>query len=461
VSDRQLSSNYKIALFSSSFKSFKEAKELFISNVEKLEIDVTFLASDNHSIKQEKFNELKLKSIVRKFHALYHDAQLWHKRNLTIAYKLRALSTFGSKTQQIKSQNFMGLGFSHNYKIKNYFIRAIANKYCISLLHIFIHQLLFRFQYLISDKSLFNFDAFIFLYGGRISAEEDFLIWVSNYKGIDSIAIQENWDNLSSKKFLFQHPKTFITWGAQSTFHLRKFHNFRGEVRELGSLRLQQFYQFESINRVVSSRVTSSTDEIIKNDVLKILLIGTGDGTHDSDLLRSTLKFVSHLSAVAVKNYVFIYRPHPFTRNAIKNDQLLEYKGKIVVEIPQLDESNSYRLNLLKEASIVISLYSTVILEASILNKVTIIPSFIAAKYEYSTYDFLYESAHFMGLKSLNNLHNFATEIDYFNFLLNFTGIKPDKNRLSYVNFCCSNIDTSRELLQLLSEKAKEKNDML
>jgi len=453
----QLSSKYKLGLFLSSFKSYRELNELLIKDLEKLDMQLNILVPMNFTVTQKNFSPIKLSFVLRKFHTLYHDALLWRNRDLTIAYKLRAMLAFGSRSQKKQSRNFMGIKQSENFKIKKYIVKGFSNKISIIVLQILIKKL-FLFQYLMNDKQLFDFNLYLFLYGGRTSAEEDFLLWVCDYRGIDSIAIQENWDNLSSKKILFQHPDTFVTWGPQSTSHLRKLHNYQGEVREFGSLRLQQFYRPKLIDSSTGFDQTNSKNDISASKKMKILLIGTGDGTHDYDLLKSTLKFIHNYPAELKTNYIFIYRPHPYTRNRIEDEILLEFRGKILIDTPKLDENNSYRLNVLQNASIVVSLYSTVILEASILNKVTIIPSFIAKDYRHSTYDYLYESAHFKDLQSLVNLHNFATETDFFNFLLTFTGVKADDKRLTCVRYCCSNLDTSKEISHMLLDKIKVKN---
>lgn len=449
----QSSSKYQLALFCPSLKSYGEIDELLLKDLVKLEIQLLIIAPIDFTVKQKNSYKIDLNPVLRKVHALYHSSLLWRKRDLTIAYKLRALSAFGSKAQQANSKNFMGFEFAHNSKLKRYIVKSFSTKIGIVLLKFVITELLFRLQYLISYKNLSNFDLFLFSYGGRTSVEEDFLLWACNQKEVDTIAIQENWDNLSSKKFLFQYPKTFITWGPQSTFHLRKFHNYQGEVREFGSMRLNQFYQHNSQKRSIQPRRNLQKIESNASAKIGILLIGTGDGTHDSDLLKSAFKFISNCPVGFKDDFFFIYRPHPYTRNRIGDDNLISYQGKILVDIPRSDESNDYRFNLLEQVAIVVSLYSTVILEASILNKVMVIPSYIAKEYPYSTHGFLQESEHFRALRSLVNLHNFVTEDDFFSFLLNFEGVKPDEKRLTYVNYCCSEKNTSKELIQFLLEK--------
>ena len=457
MAKNQSSSRYQLALFCPSLKSYREMDELLIKELEKLKIHLLIISPLDFIIKQKHYCRFNLNPILRKVHALYHSSLLWRKRDLTIAYKLRALSAYGTKAEQAKSKNFMGFENTYISKRKRYIVRCFSTKIGIALLKFVIEELLFRIQYVISHKNLINFDLFLFSYGGRTSVEEDFLLWKCNKKGINTIAIQENWDNLSSKKFLFQYPKTFITWGPQSTYHLRKFHNYQGEVCEFGSLRLHQFYQYNSQIRTMQPKRHAKNIESNARSKIVILLMGTGDGTHDSDLLKSVLKFISNCPVELKDDFYFVYRPHPYTRNRIRDDKSISYKGKILIDIPRPDESNNYRFDLLKKTSIVVSLYSTAILEASILNKVMVIPSYIANEYPYSTHGFMQESEHFRALRSLVNLHNFITEEDFFSLLLNFGGVKQDEERLTHVNYCCSEKNTSKEIIKLILDKINPK----
>ena len=72
-----------------------------------------------------------------------------------------------------------------------------------------------------------RFDLILIPYGARMSIEEDFLIWYAKRKRIKTIAIQENWDNLSTKRFIFSQTDYFITWGEQSSNHLKQIQNYQ------------------------------------------------------------------------------------------------------------------------------------------------------------------------------------------------------------------------------------------
>jgi hypothetical protein len=258
-----------------------------------------------------------------------------------------------------------------------------------------------------------NYNLIILPYGGGIDVYLDFVIWYSKRNRIMTLAIQENWDNLSSKSFLLFKPDSFLTWGHQSSSHLRTMQNFSGDICEIGSLRLEKFYTVREKTEFFEDGAKSDLDKSSYN-FLRILVIGTGDGIYD-------LKIIEYLKELEIKPYnlKIVYRPHPFTRIPPNGFARISALSNIIVSQPASDEKTEVRISQILESDFIISLYSTVLLEASILNKKCIIPSFLLPDFIVSGANYIDDSSHYMGMSLLNNLYNARTEknfMDIFKF---------------------------------------------
>jgi hypothetical protein len=301
---------------------------------------------------------------------------------------------------------------------------------------------------LLNSNLKLDLDIIVIPYGARLSIEEDYLVWFAKSKNIKTVAIQENWDNLSSKKFIFIHPDYFITWGKQSTEHLVRYQEYNGKTLELGCIRMQQFYA----NSIKQEITTESSFKIKKNFQHRdkhILIIGNGS-FHDIDLLVAVSNFIQK-NLEQSKKMFFVFRPHPLARHDFSR-RIKEFNSaQIKIEFPSATEKNSYRTKLIEESILVIGFYSTVLLESLILGKVVAIPSFLGWNYKYNPAKFLSESAHYSGIKDMKNVYNLETYNQFDKFLLNQPTYSEDFHANLKVNYCCENKDTTFEITNFLN----------
>jgi hypothetical protein len=179
--------------------------------------------------------------------------------------------------------------------------------------------LCFIFEKFMSRHLPKNISVVMLPYTGGISSEWDFLVWYYKSLKIKTLAIQENWDNLSSKQFLFQHPSNFATWARQSSSHLRTIQNFKGTINEIGCIRVQGFYE----NRHQLNKKPSAPEKYIEHDFLSILVIGIGDPLSDLKLLTSLSGYIEEKSDKLshrgcndhAKSYIIYLKEHSYGKN--------------------------------------------------------------------------------------------------------------------------------------------------
>jgi len=411
-------------------------------NIKKLYFKLTPVSTLSYVL--ERFD-----SFLRKIHILLHFALIWSNRNSTLNFKMKAYNMFGTR-QQAKAHS----SFAVYEKLRMNFFERILVKFFGNLLGIYLLDklvlLLFRIKRLFEPGLLKDLDCLLVMHGGRICIEQDYLIWFARLNCIKTIAIQENWDNLSSKTILYQHPDFFATWGKQSTSHLKQIHNFQGITFEIGSRRLNVFFSYRK--RLLEEKKTMNDYAIKSVDTSKkILLIGSGDGQHDYIVAQECMRIINDHAESFHSEFSIIYRPHPLSPDLEENSQRLKTLYGVFIDKPSNNEVDEYRLDLILQSELVISLYSTMLLESCILNRVCMVPSFIQGTWNFQTKNFLDTAEHYLGMSNLDGLLNPESFKEFVDIL-----VKIEKNELHPINntdlleWFCADVDSIASLCNLL-----------
>ena len=425
----------------------KEYKEFFPFSDLSTDYEIRPIFGKTIFAQDQKFVQVRFFKFTRKIHAIIHYCIMWHRRFSSLAFKLRAYQYFGTKNEIIATSNF-GLYDGRKHKtLTTLFVRVFGNKIGIIVLTRLL-ELCFRIE---SKRKYNNFNLekslLLLPYHGGISLEFDFLVWLSKRFGIQSVAIQQNWDNVSSKSFLFQHPTRFLTWGKQSSSHLRTIQAYRGEIEEIGCFRINEFYR-EKLE--IESRSDGLRKAENSTGKLKILIVGTGPGTYDHEIIKMAIKTMEDSS---IKDYELTYRPHPYLVSKSGIGQPLTKIQGLKFNIPGNDEKTSQRIKIIKESDVVISIYSTVLLEATILNKPCIIPAFVTGPKGYSTGYFLDDLSHYAGLSSLDTIYVADSTIEFLKLLDKLTleeSLIYTSEKL--LNWFCTNTNTSKKIKEIINK---------
>jgi len=390
----------------------------------------------------------KLLGSLRRVHLFYHFALIWKHRNATLNYKLRAYCMFGTNKQFSEYSSFAIYKDLRVNLILRIAVKGAGNFFIIYFLRKFLF-LCFAIGKVYDDEILNNINVMLFMYGARISLEQDYLVWISKRKKLKTVFIQENWDNLSSKTIMMEHPEFFATWGAQSTSHLKNIHKFNGTAWEIGSVRLNAHFKIrtEKYKTHLAIDGSSKTNTSIK----KLLLIGNGDGQHDFLLAEECARIINKINEKRKSTLRIVYRPHPYGSNLVKNLDKFSDLDNVFVKLPQKGETSEERAAIILDCFAVISLYSTMLLEASILNKLCIIPGFIESNWNYPTPQFVIESEHYKGMDSLDGVYVPKSYIKFEEILLNIeNSFRNVHNSKELLNWFCKDVNSIDSLINLL-----------
>jgi hypothetical protein len=390
----------------------------------------------------------QFEDFLRKIHTLLHLALIWKNRNSTLNFKMKAYNMFGTR-QQAKSHS----SFASYEKLRmSFYERMLVKLFGNSLGVNFLDKLVllfFRIKSLFEPGLLKDLDCLLVMHGGRICIEQDYLIWFARLNSIKTIAIQENWDNLSSKTILYQHPDFFATWGKQSTSHLKQIHDFQGITCEIGSRRLNAFFDYR--NLILKGKQNKNGYVNKRSTAKKILLVGSGDGQYDFIIAEECMRIINHHAKSFHSTFSIIYRPHPHSPILEENIQRLKTLSGVYIDKPASHEVDDYRLNLILQSELIISLYSTMLLESCILNKLCIVPSFIKSSWNFPTKKFLDKAEHYLGMSTFDGLLNPDSYEEFVDIL-----IKIEKNELHPINnkdlleWFCADIDSIASLCNLI-----------
>jgi hypothetical protein len=206
----------------------------------------------------------------------------------------------------------------------------------------------------------------------------------------------DNWDNLSSKSIMWEHPDFVATWGEQSRQHACDIQGFSQEqVFVLGTARFSNYVDMRK------AKINSNFN------FEYILFLGTSVPFNEIkclEILNSEIK--KHNSIY--KKLVIVYRPHPYGIN-IKNKISVDHLEFVIID-PELygaaDKFTSieYFPLILKNAKAVIGGLTSMLIEASIFGK-NIVALVHNEKYNIASPHKVYKNfEHVKGIEKLPNL---------------------------------------------------------
>ncbi len=184
----------------------------------------------------------------------------------------------------------------------------------------------------------------------------------SKKQGIKTFALIDNWDNLSTKSVMPEHPNFVGVWGEQSKNHAIEIQNFKAEqCKVIGSARYQEYFNLR--NKELKSHF----------DFDYILFLGTSWNWNEEEVIKTLDTFISENSKLNEK-YKIVYRPHPY-----RQGKTSEIKLKNIIFDPQIENilqnkthhftDLNYYPSLIKNAKFVMGGPQTMMIEATIFNK--------------------------------------------------------------------------------------------
>jgi hypothetical protein len=169
------------------------------------------------------------------------------------------------------------------------------------------------------------------------------------------------------------------------------------------------------------------------------------------------MRIINQHAELFRSEFSIVYRPHPHSSGLEENCERLKTIAGVSIDKPSAYEDDDYRLNLIIKSSLTISLYSTMLLESCILNKLCMIPSFISNTWNFPTKKFLDTAEHYLGMSALDGLLNPESCEEFVDILM-----KIDKNDYHPVNnndsleWFCADLDSIKSLCNLIESSFLE-----
>jgi hypothetical protein len=285
-------------------------------------------------------------------------------------------------------------------------------------------------------------------FSGLLSHDFDDYINFFNTFGVYTIAVQENWDHLSSKTFIDSPPNHFCVWGKQSIGHLQIVHSLNPNLATIvGSPRMFPYIQddkFENGN-LVKKEVISNVPKMPY-----ILFCGTGDGRDDFFLLELLIDTLHKSNKLQI-----VYRPHPNRRNNMSDYQIKHLNAcGVIVNLDKISHSVFYHCELVINCELLITSLSTLLVEGLLCNKKVLVPCFSQSELNYDFSESLDTWLHLIGLRSFPNIFISETIKDFNSDILNSIEV-PAKESATSANWICSRVDFSQVLYNLVEKLSK------
>lgn len=236
---------------------------------------------------------------------------------------------------------------------------------------------------------------------GGMTVTDREIINIAEKHSVITFYIFDNWDNLSSKTILWNKPDFIGTWGPQATLHAINIQGISSsKIIELGSARFSNYREVEAIKPLNFPKEFA-------------LFLGV---QQDYDEIRALSRLedeiVSHQEIYG--DLFIVYRPYPGGHQAkefnqdlfsrvILDPQLVEFRIKDA-SIPLKYTDLNYYPSILKNASIIVGGYTTMLLESCFFSKIYLAPAYEESGNLTSPFSVRNNYEHLRGIDSLPNL---------------------------------------------------------
>ena len=384
--------------------------------------------------------------IIRKYSGFMQMLSLWKYRNRSMNQTVRAMASFGNRKQR-ENWNCVVVSEMNISPIKRYIVKigSLGPLYKIlRLIEVVLRNVILYPRW---KNKLNKFDLLIIPFSGHIAMEFGSLVWIASRLRIHSLAVQENWDNLSTKTFITDEPDYFAVWGEQSAGHVRSVHRlFKTKVRIVGSARFSPYLN----NNIGVPLVSNYDGRDVELRQSFILIGGTGDGEDDVLLINASFNAIYELDIQ--ERPLVVYRPHPFTRTLRDHKELNSNFPELLIDSGPKSREFGHHNRLVMSCRILVNHFSTLSIEGLLSNVNVCVPLFLgrkSARYRY--YHILNEWHHMMGLALIPQLLMPKNEIDLKKNIK--LGLKTSPNTLpANIGWICEKVDWSISMKEVIKE---------
>jgi hypothetical protein len=379
----------------------------------------------------------------QKLSVFVRSLELWSNRHISYAHKIRAYNQFGTNKDRTKWLAVVTYNLHNWGSTKRFAVRLLSKQPMLRFLQVV--ERIFRNTYVKRKwaPALSGYTQALIPYAGYVSYEFNNLVWLCRKIGVKTLALQENWDNVSSNLVITEVPDKFAVWGTQSKYHLVNIHGLdETSIEVVGSPRFGSYYGEDNPTAIAESAITGIKD---LTGTSYVLLIGTGDGIDDEELLQATHKAIKNLGT----DVRIVYRPHPGSRYRGSLDAIKEKFPEVVIDEFSALRAYGHHIPLVRNARVVINHLSTLTLEGLIANRFVCVPLFLGRN-AVIRYNRIIDSApHYVGLKLLPNLLTPESEASFVD-CLQFAFKEEPSDVGQSIEWVCKKTSYSEEIAKII-----------
>ena len=367
--------------------------------------DCYFIGSNNDLFNKSKFkNKIKKQKFLGFISYNSYEINLFHK----YLYKNFLLNKNNSKTIFFLTK--LRLKFKYYWEGESIFksILMFLPRY-----YSFLKKNISYFYLKILKKNFFNSSINLKLKSIFIKINPDLVIFpmqdshilsfdlIRLSKKSKSLALIDNWDNLSSRGTYSIKPDYISVWGKQTKKHAIKYHSYNSQKIFLaGTPRFEEYFKLR--NKKIKS-----------NFPFRYILFLESFGNYNNT------EFLDELDNIIKRNKIWkdlkiIYRPHPWQKK--NNFKINENNYKNLIIDPQIykhyragknstkfQPSIKYYPSLLKNSELIVTGPTSMLIESTIFYKKTLLLGY-KNNSETSYFDELNNYDHLKGVEYLNNI---------------------------------------------------------
>lgn len=236
-----------------------------------------------------------------------------------------------------------------------------------------------------------NFDLVIFVSGG-IEVEIFEMIKELRRSKIPTLICIENWDNLTSKRFMISKPDYVFVMGEESKKQAARIQGI-----DKASLIAAGLPRFNPYRRVSIKKINA------QNNKFTILYVGCYLPHNEIYLLNSLITKLDN--SIISGKYRIIYKPHPGPRNRYFDAKKLNsFCEKVFTDSRSNPLISNSHMNQIQSADLIISTPSSIIIEAMILKKRILLDLTKDGIHRTTTGSAFNDYVHFKNLEKIENL---------------------------------------------------------
>jgi hypothetical protein len=261
---------------------------------------------------------------------------------------------------------------------------------------------------------MFNADYILIPSSGYESVSMCFIL-VAREKGIVSVLLVDNWDNLSSKSILWEKPDYLGTWGQQSTEHAIRIQSMTDVACfEIGTPRIDKYFHLDH------SKIPRLYEEKY------ILFLGSSVPYNEAQFVALADELIASHNQSKTSPLKLIYRPHPLRGGWDLPDFSRLVSTVLDRDLIQIVESGEIRWNrrvrlpnltnypsLISNCEFVVSGLTSMLIESSIFNKKCIALAIDEPMNITSPLALLREYEHFSGIENIPGLQLVSSVLEF------------------------------------------------